>query len=568
MLVSKYHFLYFRTMAGTAIPVGQLTSLGFQVSFLTKEDMKVVFEGGHDGLDTEEQDGLPHQDFRVCQAVVRMFYGDLVQERLDSPRLNICMRLILDSDLLALSLMGKEGETEKECMENLETVVKLPDTVGNKFRGSEETRRVLERLSKSILLLLRTRDYSYRRKASYLLEKFCVKWGSLGDAIVYFIENYSPDLPSLEDILAEVTPLRQASVIKALAANVSGRGDLVRLFGESPSSVASKHLGVFEQLLFSNFRRSSPGLVLEICCYLSHALQQQESVGLLASCLRLWGDPVIARGYVAREVVHYARVGLALFLHMHRDVVRDNEMRLVEMLAKGLPNHFDSSDGRTVVLAKLFSELVTGTLRRMTNPKETSDSVVMPEEEICHELLLCIHECDRSEMNAFLPPISSTKEAAVGPGAGLDNEEAAGIQDSDDDSDLEPIESLSAPKDTKVKYVRDFLEGLPDMKTHSEVVDAFETLPTIVRHQLKLEHEDVAKEVLDNVFFWENEFDDAKLDLARKAALCSVVETRPEDTLTPLCLLFHQDQVSSRDVLICTLRWEDHPGFFLPYLRQ
>ena len=77
--------------------------------------------------------------------------------------------------------------------------------------------------------------------------------------------------------------------------------------------------------------------------------------------------------------------------------------------------------------------------------------------------------------------------------------------DEDDESDLEPIDTLDAP--SGLVYIRDFLEGLVEMKTFDKTRAAFFALPTIVRHQLGFEHPQVGLDLIDAFFRWENTFE-------------------------------------------------------------
>ena len=115
----------------------------------------------------------------------------------------------------------------------------------------------------------------------------------------------------------------------------------------------------------------------------------------------------------------------------------------------------------------------------------------------------------------------------------------------DDDSDLDPIESDMAPTKSDIKYLRHFLEKMPEMKQHSQVSSAFHDLPRIIKHQLTLEHPQIGKDLVRQVFLWENEFDDAVLDECRKNALVTVLNCRPEGNADHLCQLFHEDHVQS-----------------------
>ena len=84
---------------------------------------------------------------------------------------------------------------------------------------------------------------------------------------------------------------------------------------------------------------------------------------------------------------------------------------------------------------------------------------------------------------------------------------ASNVVDEDDDSDLEPIDTLDVPSKSKVVYIRDFLEGLPQWKTFDDAKCGFESLPSVIRHQLGYEHPQIGRDLLDAVFGWENVFE-------------------------------------------------------------
>ena len=96
-------------------------------------------------------------------------------------------------------------------------------------------------------------------------------------------------------------------------------------------------------------------------------------------------------------------------------------------------------------------------------------------------------------------PVVSESELAQGVADRL-HVKAEVADSDDDDDDLDPVESFEAPPKTaaKVTYVRDFLDG--EFKTFDEMSAALRSLPDVIRHQLPLEHDQVALDVLDRVF--------------------------------------------------------------------
>jgi len=75
-------------------------------------------------------------------------------------------------------------------------------------------------------------------------------------------------------------------------------------------------------------------------------------------------------------------------------LVSSNQLNSFFKIARGLPNHFSSSDPRTVELAKFLCELITETMKlyekRIGN---VPDHVVRPSDNLCREVLGSFHKC-------------------------------------------------------------------------------------------------------------------------------------------------------------------------------
>ena len=122
------------------------------------------------------------------------------------------------------------------------------------------------------------------------------------------------------------------------------------------------------------------------------------------------------------------------------------------------------------------------------------------------------------------------------------NQQRIDSDDDDDDDDLKPIESMDVPDHdpkTKIVYIRDFLEKLPEIKTYDETTTVLKMLPNVIQHQLIFDHEQVGKDLLDAVFRWENDFDQPILDEYRKNNLCTVLKTKTEGNVEHFCKYFH-----------------------------
>ncbi len=456
-------------------------------------------------------------------------------------------QLLSKSDLLALAMTSCSA-TEGDA----EMAARLSDLAAAAFQSADlsAVEAVLDRTVRAVwLTLLSSRaappchgpvvPLCVRAR---LLERVCSRFSGVDKVAGDLASGLTRAGVSVEEEVLFLAGQRRAAVLRTMVRGSKDAGDLEAVLGKR---VASECLSDFGTIAFSTGCRTG-NVASRLCCYLGSCLPGKEAFSLLERALELWADPVVARAYVSREVVHCTRLVLLLFCHLDREATLQRESRLVELLAGGLPNHFNSSDGRTVELAKYLSEIVMETLRHYKEDDHPlPENLLRPEASICQELLSCLHDCERTKSFWIKPP---RELVAVGqsppsiPSVARDRG-THDVVDSDDDSDLEPVESLDPPVDSKIKYLRNFLEDVPGMKEHAEVLEAFQALPRIARRQLVHEHLSLGEQLLDYVFLWENEFDDPALDRHRRAALTSVVATRPVDYLRPFCLMFHRDQV-------------------------
>lgn len=100
----------------------------------------------------------------------------------------------------------------------------------------------------------------------------------------------------------------------------------------------------------------------------------------------------------------------------------------------------------------------------------------------------------------------------------LDSEVSVDTDD-DDDDDLTPIDTCDVPNKSRIVYIRDFLEQLPELKTYDETKAAFSALPPVIRHQLQLEHPQLGRDLLDVVFRWENSYDSPGMSFLLKLSM-------------------------------------------------
>ena len=69
---------------------------------------------------------------------------------------------------------------------------------------------------------------------------------------------------------------------------------------------------------------------------------------LLKQSMTLWSDPVIAKAYVYQEVIHYTKLSLFIFTHLPPEKANQSQDMLIRLVGQGLPNHFSSTDPRSI----------------------------------------------------------------------------------------------------------------------------------------------------------------------------------------------------------------------------
>ncbi len=436
---------------------------------------------------------------------------------------------------------------------DLNDVARLADIYANAFCGtpqSEDTATVVMRIWHATTVVQRHFPDSVEKAVAFIVDKLCTNFGWVAE----FASNFSTEAHitavkykrPLEPIVKNLPLLRQPALLKIIFNHLSGKqADETLGAGAAYScrdAVAKVLLDCRALARFESYTN--------LICWLSISLKQEELVQILCRCLDLWGDPVISRGHVVQEIIHYTKVAFVTFTH-----VAPSELspairgRIVERLVKGTPNHFNSSDPRTVVLAQFLCRLVTDSLSHFDNPEENKidDEVQTPNDELCRDVLDSFHLCGNSKHFWHRPvPVEKMEELKLEPLPAdtmpLDAKRQIS-DDDDDDSDLEPIESLDAPVENNIKFLRNFLEKFPELEKYDEVKSALITLPNLIQHQLGLEHEDIGREVLESVYFFENQFDATDLDDSRKTCLGTVLKTHLPGNLQHFVEFFHREHV-------------------------
>lgn len=484
---------------------------------------------------------------------------------------------LLKNGIIRLILMQKEYNRKLS-----NHIVKLHDVIANAFHGKIEVEHLLpinivKRVMTSILFCQTILCLQEERQTQEVQD-----YTFLAPTIVTAITNYSSNYDSImiKYIIALHKLCSKSSAGKSLincsklVSNLNSTGKEVyfknilrhcvnsQMVYEIIPEPSSESCDIFVKVLLSRMSFGCINTYKMLICYLSRVSIQKKRDdtffgSILINVLQAWADPIIARAHVFAEVVHYAHLIFVLFYHLvsNRSGLQIYQQRIVEYIAKGLPNHLNSSDFRTVSLAKLICEMVTESLKFYAGSDKgdnLNDKFLHSymDDDLCRQVLEgyqkdCCDAANNFWMSKYTIPVQIEEQEPINKAKGStfkSSEDKIDSDDDEDDDDLKPIETLDVPpqnETTKIVYVRDFLEKLPEFKTYDEMSEALKTLPNIIKHQLLYDHGQVGIDVLNAVFRWENDFDQPLLDEYRKNNLCTILKTKTEGNVEHFCKYFH-----------------------------
>lgn len=442
--------------------------------------------------------------------------------------------------------------TSGKCLPNLLTdIAKLPDLLSNAYCGqmSPNFETTCDRVAKNVsLFLLWCEKGSHSpNQVANLIDKFVLNFMGCEPAMASLVKYLNVISSKGTKMDRFMSLLGSHSVEQILRSFVKHTSSLEILLSSFSKTNVTQFVGVWTKILLA--RRECPKEHQRILVsFLAQKLTQDTLCQVFLDGLRLWGDPIIAKAYVAQEVIHYSRICVLLFHHIDSQTLQKYQTKIIETLVGGLPHHFHSADGRTVSLAKYFSELLTSNIAQVCNGESASlpEEVLKPSDDLCQSLIdeLCqCPACPQFWFNAKLYQRKSPNHAQSKPEVHEDKK--SNENDIESEDDLEPIETLEAPSRKKVVFLRQFLERFSEVDQFDETSEILESLPDVITAQLALEHPQTGQEITDSLFNWENKFEDPGLDLSRKRSLCQVIVSSPDSNIPHLCALFHQEYVQS-----------------------
>lgn len=476
----------------------------------------------------EECPGIPGKDFQcIC--------GDQYFQNVENYQ-QTCDESLLES-LNPSQVIDHQKDTDQRLCSR---IVKLHDIVSNcqKDAGNQVVNCV-KRVIQAMLEVQAKQKTASPFLVSVISSAFTNYRNHYQDLLN---SEYFEKLPSLPIPIGEMTVFGREAFFQSLLKYCQNGQEIEKILQNSQLN-DSLLKEMAPRLLF----RVSGGLdhwsmYSSFVCYLSKSVQESTFLELFKQALTLWSDPVIAKAYIYGEVIHYTKLCLLFFTHCSPGLALKVQDNIIKFVAQGLPNHFSSSDHRSIQLAKYFCEILTESLKLYEKRSESIPTTLSgPEEFINQQLLQSCHKCPTAMhfwTNFHLEKMKKGSQEDHQKSTKLPNV----IQsDEEDDDDLEPIETLEAPIKMNVAYIRDFIETLSEDKPYDERLATFQTLPNIVKHQMKHEHPQVGVDLLNKLVYWENDFDCAQMEVHRKRSLCNALTAKMETNVRHLASMFPRE---------------------------
>ena len=431
-------------------------------------------------------------------------------------------------------------------------IVKLHDIIANVTKGQDDTSAIVKDVLNAILLAIAsttTLSPFLLSVISSCCQNYRIPYKKeLSENFVLPMSEYGIDIP-----IGDLTEPIFKVLIENCEDKVNQLNLILRLNEEANDLQVLKRLA--RKLVLPTNAALNWQCICTLVSYLGLKLKS-DLAWLLFEALALWADPVIAKAYVYREVIHFTKISLLIFAHLTPESSLESQDRCIRLITQGLPHHFSSTDHRSIQLAKFFCEVITETLKiyEKRSDGQMAASLADPQDEVCQQLLQCIPKHDFTSnfwknFPVILEPkavrkdkVESAKEAP---------EEANSDDDDDDDEDdLEPIETLEAPTKCDIAYIRDFIESLSEEKPYDERVAIFSALPNIIKHQIKLEHPQVSKQLLNLLVDYTNDFECPQIDTYRKRSLINSLSSKMDGNVQHLCSAFSKTRVPQQALIL------------------
>lgn len=437
--------------------------------------------------------------------------------------------LEFDAEYLARVIRCQKEVDQRLC----NRIVKLYDIVSSFQGGSEDVSDLVKRVIQAIFLVVSKQENQTKFSISVMSSAFCNYQSQYQDLLNE--DFFRPlSLRPFHVPVSEMTWLGKDAFFRSLL-KFAHDGDHMRQVMQKTQLGQPVELG--QRLLFRIGGLQNWSMYSNLVCYLDPIILKD----LFLKCLSLWSDPIISKAYVYKEVIHYTKLSTLIFSHLAGETVLKIQDNIISLITQGLPNHFSSTDPRSITLAKFFCELLTESLKVYEKrSEEIPTSLIWPQEEINQQLLQSVHNCPAAQHFCQNFKIGSKKPDQEKP---VEKDLKSVQDDDDDDSDFEPIETLEAPLKTNVAYIRDFIETLSEDKPYEERLAIFNALPNVVKHQIKHEHPQVGGELLRLLVRWENDFDCAQMDIQRKESLCHALLSKMDGNAQIMCQLFLKDEI-------------------------
>ena len=90
-----------------------------------------------------------------------------------------------------------------------------------------------------------------------------------------------------------------------------------------------------KRLLFRISGLQNWSMYSNFTCFISLRFGDEIVTNLLKQAMSLWSDPIIAKAYVYKEVIHYTKVCLLFFTHLSPKMALSIQDDIIKFIAQG-----------------------------------------------------------------------------------------------------------------------------------------------------------------------------------------------------------------------------------------
>ena len=225
-------------------------------------------------------------------------------------------------------------------------LVKLHDIVAGLRKGICDVAGIVKKVVKAILAAQIIINHHHSFLASVLSSAFLnfrMQYKDiLNDEYFSVLKKHAVSIP-----IADFSRFGKDAFFKAFVEACDNSQEMVKIL-QASNFIGEDMMELITKTLFNQGALYHWDHYANLVCFVSKVYSSQAMEYLLKQSMTLWSDPVIAKAYVYQEVIHFTKLSLFIFTHLPPEKANQCQDMLIRLVGQGLPNHFSSTDPRSI----------------------------------------------------------------------------------------------------------------------------------------------------------------------------------------------------------------------------